>query len=292
MALPVLADDDRERFFESEIRPILAENCIKCHGPEEQSGKLRLDSAAALRTGGERGAVVSADQPAASLILQAVRHEGELEMPPDGKLSEQQIAALTKWVESGAFWPESHSILAAKSRINAADHWAFQPVTDPAVPTPQHAEAVRSPIDAFVLAKLESSGLAPSQEADRRTLIRRVTYALTGLPPSSEDVARFVSDANPQAYTELVERLLSSPQYGEQWARHWLDVARYADTKGYVYAREERFWVHAWAYRDWVVRAFNEDLPFDRFLLLQIAADQVSDRRPDDLAAMGYLTIG
>ncbi|MFO1093893.1 MAG: PSD1 and planctomycete cytochrome C domain-containing protein [Planctomycetaceae bacterium] len=292
MALPSLADDDRERFFESEIRPILAENCIKCHGAEEQSGKLRLDSAAALRAGGERGAVLNADQPGTSLILQAVRHEGELEMPPDGKLSEQQIAALTKWVESGAFWPESRSILAAKSRINAADHWAFQPVTDPAVPTPQRADWVRTPVDAFVLAKLEASGLAPSPEADRRTLIRRVKYALTGLPPSADEVSKFAADSNPQAYTQLVERLLNSPQYGEQWARHWLDVARYADTKGYVYAREERFWVHAWAYRDWVVRAFNEDLPFDRFLLLQIAADQVSDRRPNDLAAMGYLTIG
>lgn len=288
-----LADDDRERLFESEIRPILAEHCIKCHGAEEQSGGLRLDSETALRKGGERGPVIRTDSPRASLLLQAVRHEGDLEMPPDGALTDQQIAALTKWIEAGAYWPAARAALTPQAAaINAGDHWAFQPVADPPVPAPRDANRVRTPVDAFIVAKLEASGLTPSPEADRRTLIRRVSYALTGLPPSPEDVAHFVANADPQAYADLVERLLNSPHYGEHWARHWLDVARYSDTKGYVYAREERFWVHAWTYRDWVVRAFNDDLPYDRFLLLQIAADQVPDRRPDDLAAMGFLTIG
>lgn len=288
------AEDDPEQFFETQVRPILAERCVRCHGADEQSGQLRLDSGAALRAGGERGPVLDASQLSASLLLQAVRHDGELEMPPppDGKLSDDQVAVLTRWVESGAFWPESHPLLAPETKSNADNHWAFQPVVDPPVPTPQAADCVRNPVDAFVLARLEASGLSPAPEADRRTLIRRVSYALTGLPPTAEDVAQFVGDANPQAYQELVERLLNSPQFGEQWARHWLDVARYSDSKGYVYAREERFWVHAWAYRDWVVRALNEDLPYDRFLLLQLAADQVPDCRPADLAAMGFLTLG
>ena len=151
---------------------------------------------------------------------------------------------------------------------------------------------VRTPVDAFIHQKLAADNLTMSKEADRRTLIRRVSYSLTGLPPTAEDVQRFVHDSAPNAYESLVERLLASPAHGEHWARHWLDVARYSDTKGYVYAREERFWVHAWNYRDWVVNALNSDMAYDRFLLLQIAADQVEDRRDDDLAAMGFLTLG
>ena len=174
----------------------------------------------------------------------------------------------------------------------ASDHWAFQPLTDPVPPQFDKADKNDSPIDAFVLARLKQAGLAPAPEASRRSLIRRASYALTGLPPSPEEVAEFVADPNPRAYEKLVDRLLDSPRYGEQLGRRWLDVARYSDTKGYVYAREERFWPHAWAYRDWVVRALNEDMPYDRFLLLQLAADQVADRREDDLAAMGFLTLG
>lgn len=176
----------------------------------------------------------------------------------------------------------------------AGDHWAFQPLAKPIPPSPprDHADWIRNPIDAFVLARLNENRLTPSPEADRRTLIRRASYALTGLPPSPRAVAEFVDDPSPRAYEELVDRLLDSPRYGEHIGRRWLDVARYSDTKGYVYAREERFWPHAWAYRDWVVRALNEDMPFDRFLLLQLAADQIEDRRDDDLAAMGFLTLG
>jgi hypothetical protein len=172
------------------------------------------------------------------------------------------------------------------------DHWAFQPVREPEISVVHGTGLNRNPIDAFVGVQLEQRGLSQSPEADRRTLIRRVSYAVTGLPPSPDEVERFVDDARPTAYERLVDRLLQSPQYGEHWARRWLDVARYSDTKGYVYAREERFWVHAWAYRDWVVRALNRDLPYDRFLLLQLAADQVPDREHGDLEAMGFLTIG
>jgi hypothetical protein len=171
-------------------------------------------------------------------------------------------------------------------------HWAFRAVVPPPMPEVSDASWIRSPIDAFVLTRLERGALRPSPEADRRTLIRRAQIALTGLPPTFEEVGAFVADDSPRAYERLIDRLLDSPRYGEQFGRRWLDVARYSDTKGYVYAREERFWPHAWAYRDWVIRALNEDMPYDRFLLLQLAADGVKDRREDDLAAMGFLTLG
>jgi len=179
-------------------------------------------------------------------------------------------------------------LLMGVSLASAEDrHWAFQPVIEP--PVPALGDWGRQPVDAFILEKLTAAGLAPSPEADRATLIRRVSYTLTGLPPTPEAVAGFLADGD---YEQMVDRYLDSPHYGEQWARHWLDVARYSDTKGYVYAREERFWPHAWAYRDWVTAALNEDLPYDRFLLLQLAADQVTDRRETDAAAMGFLTLG
>ena len=183
-------------------------------------------------------------------------------------------------------------ILARLSGAEATDHWAFQPLQKATPPTIKNAERAGNEIDRFIIARLEKEGLQPSPQADRRTLIRRATMDLTGLPPTPEEVGAFVSDASPQAYAWLIERLLASPHYGEQWARHWLDLARYSDTKGYVYAREEKRWVHAWAYRDWVVRALNADLPYDRFLKLQIAADQIVPAGSPDLAAMGFLTIG
>jgi hypothetical protein len=170
----------------------------------------------------------------------------------------------------------------------AESHWAFQPVTEPAIPV----ATVANPIDAFVLDRLKGANLTPSPAADRRTLIRRLYYTLTGLPPTFDQVSEFAGSADPKAYGRLVDILLKAPQYGEHWGRHWLDVARYSDTKGYVYAREERFWTHAWAYRDWVVNALNSDLAYDRFLRLQLAADQVADRQPGDEAAMGFLTLG
>ncbi len=292
-ASPAAADDDElERFFETEIRPVLAERCVECHGEQEQSNGLRLDSREAILNGGDAGPALVPGKPDESLLLKAVRREGDLEMPPDEPLSKAQIAALSRWVELNAYWPESSAQISSSTADKGAGHWAFQPVVKPDLPPTADDQWVRTPVDAFVLARLQEAGLAHSPEADRRTLIRRLTYSLTGLPPTPEDVDAFVSTDDPHAYEQLVERLLDSPHYGEQWARHWLDVARYSDTKGYVYAREERFWVHAWTYRDWVVNALNDDMPYDRFLLLQIAADQVEDRRLTDLAAMGFLTVG
>jgi hypothetical protein len=231
-------------------------------------------------------------KPNESLLVQAIRRGGELEMPPDRELTASQVAILERWVESGAPWPANDITPESRRAEAQRTHWAFQPIKVPSVPKVEHVDWVKNPIDTFIVAKLESSGLKPSPMADRRTLIRRVTYDLTGLPPTPAEVQAFIDDADPDAYAKLVDRLLASPQYGEQWARHWLDVARYSDTKGYVYAREERFFVHAPAYRDWVVKAFNDDLPYDEFLMLQLAADQAAPNDPSALAAMGYLTLG
>ena len=276
-------------FFEREIRPLLLEKCGKCHGAEKQWGGLRLDSRATVLKGGDSGAAVLPGKPEESLLIEAVRQTGDIKMPPKDRLTDHQVDLLVRWVSLGAPWPGNEVV---KKGVDSQAHWAFQPVRRPAVPVPHDAGRVRNPIDAFVVARLEQAELPATPQADRRTLIRRISYDLTGLPPSADEVERFVNDPDPEAYPRLVERLLDSPHYGEHWGRHWLDVARYSDTKGYVYGREERFFFHAAAYRDWVVRALNDDLPYDRFLLLQIAADQVEPRDSAALPAMGFLTLG
>ena len=286
----LLADDD-VRFFETDVRPVLVEHCQKCHGPKKQEAGLRLDSRQATLNGGDSGPAIVPGKPDESRLIAAVRQAGDVQMPPDGKLKQTEIEALAHWVRLGAPWPaaevnDEHPAEAWRR------HWAFQPIGNPAPPVVQDGTWERTPIDRFVLAKLEAAGLAPSPPANRQILIRRATFDLTGLPPTPDEVEAFVNDPAPDAYAKLVDRLLESPRYGEQWARHWLDIARYSDTKGYVYAREERFWVHAPAYRDWVVQSFNRDLPYDQFLLLQIAADQVAPQDRGARAAMGFLTLG
>ena len=277
-------------FFESRIRPVLAERCIKCHGPNKQESGLRLDSAAALRTGGDSGPVVAPGAPGESPLIEAIRHDGPIKMPPRGKLPPQTIADFEAWVSLGTPWPEKLPATTSAAP-EGRRHWAFRPVEKPDPPPARRAD-LGSPIDHFVVAKLESRGLAPSPEADRRTLIRRASFDLIGLPPTSEEVATFVADTSPLAFEKVVDRLLASPHYGERWGRFWLDVARYADTKGYVFFEEANLpW--AYTYRDYVIRAFNEDLPYDQFLLQQIAADRLplgEDRRP--LAALGFLSLG
>lgn len=287
-----LSADEGVHFFETKVRPVLAQHCQQCHGGKKQESGLRLDSLESVLLGGDGGPAVVPGKPGESLLVRAVRHTGDLAMPPSGKLKDHEIEALAHWIEIGVPWPTSFDSTGVKLAETQRQHWAFKPIPQVTPPAVGRSDWARTPIDRFILAKLESSGLSPSESADRRTLIRRVTLDLTGLFPTPEEVDAFVKDSAPDAYDKLVDRLLASPKYGEQWARHWLDVARYADTKGYVYAREERFWVHASAYRDWVVEAFQRDLPYDQFLLLQIAADQAA---PDDLparAAMGFLTLG
>ena len=293
-SVPARAADpaDPNDYFETNVRPVLVDSCVRCHGPKKQRGGLRLDSRAAALTGGENGPAVVPGKPGESRLVAAVRRHGELKMPPDKPLDARQVEALARWVELGAPWPADRGAKPVDARPEGADHWAFQPVTDPKPPAVRDAAWVRTPVDRFILAKLEAVGLTPSAPADRRTLIRRATYDLTGLPPTPAEVEAFAADDSPDAYARLIDRLLASPHYGEQWGRHWLDVARYSDTKGYVYAREERFWAHAWAYRDWVVRSLNADMPYDRFLTLQLAADQAAADDPPSQAAMGFLTLG
>jgi cytochrome c553 len=276
-----------EAAFERRVRPLLAEHCVKCHGPKKSMGGLRLDTRAGLLAGGDNGPVVSPGKPDESRLVQAVRHVGDLKMPPKSKLSAEAVATLAAWVKAGAPWPAE----VVRPGVEGRKHWAFQPVRAPAVPAVRSAWA-RNPIDSFVLAKLEEKGLSPSPEADRRTLIRRLSFDLLGLPPTPEEVADFLADTRPDAYERLVDRLLASPHYGERWGRFWLDVARFADTKGYVFFQEANYpW--AYTYRDYVIRALNEDLPYDTFVLHQLAADRLplgNDRRP--LTALGFLTLG
>ncbi|HEU5118039.1 MAG TPA: DUF1549 domain-containing protein, partial [Isosphaeraceae bacterium] len=288
------ADDD----FETTIRPLLIKRCHSCHTPGKSKGGLNLTSREGILAGGDSGPAAAPGKPEESLLIEAILYESQPRMPPKGKLPDHEIAALERWIKLGLPWPGADSsstepATGPKSRSRATqNHWAFQPIRqDVSPPDVNQQNWIKTPVDRFILARLEAEGLSPSPPADRRTLIRRLSYDLTGLPPSPQEVDSFVQDPAPDAYERLVDRLLDSPHYGEQWARHWLDVARYSDTKGYVYAREEGDWVHAWVYRDWVVQALNQDMPYDRFLLLQLAAEQVADD-PADLAAMGFLTLG
>lgn len=281
--------------FERTVRPILAERCQSCHGSKTEWASLRLDSRAKILEGGESGpAIVAGNASLSELISRVSSDDPDIRMPPPGEgdpLSAAEIQALTHWIDQGAAWPAS--VDPASDPMQAAqDHWAFQPISNPAPPAVQDEAWIRQPVDRFILRRLESQGLKPSPPADRRTLIRRATYDLTGLPPTPDQVAQFVADRSDDAYPQLIERLLASPAYGEKWGRHWLDVARYSDTKGYVYGREDRFFVHSAIYRDWVVKAFNDDMPYDRFLLLQMAADQAAPEDPTAAAAMGFITLG
>jgi hypothetical protein len=279
-------------FFESKVRPILAENCFSCHGPRRQQAGLRLDSRAALLKGSDGGPVLVVGEPDRSPLIKALGYAGDVKMPPRGKLPAEAVQALTAWVKMGAPWPAKPGAASPALDAAAQKHWAFQTVRMPAPPPVRNRAWVQSPIDAFVLAGLEAKGLAPAPPADRRTLLRRASFDLTGLPPTPEEIAAFEADPSPDAFDKVVKRLLASPRYGERWGRHWLDVARYADTKGYVFTEERRY-PYSYTYRDYVIRAFNDDLPYDRFILEQLAADRLpqgADNRA--LAAMGFLRLG
>ncbi len=280
---------EQSAFFEREIRPLLAAECYGCHGEKVRQGGLRLDSREALLKGGGRGPAVVPGDPAGSLLLKTLDHAGALKMPPARKLAPAQVAALAAWVKQGAPWPAAGT----RSPGDPRAHWAFQPVKRPAVPAVKDRAWVRTPIDAFVLADLERRGLRPAPPADRRTLLRRATFDMLGLPPTPEEVDAFVSDRSPGAWEKVVDRLLASPHYGERWGRHWLDVVRYADTAGETadYPVPE-----AYRYRDYVIRAFNEDLPWNEFLREQVAGDLLAAREPgrrynERITATGYLAI-
>jgi len=282
---------EHDQFFEREVRPILVEKCLSCHGAKKQEGKLRLDSRAAVLQGGAGGPAAIAGQPQASRLVNAIRYGDELQMPPDEQLEDREIAAMTRWVELQLPWPANLPLLA--SRPDASEtHWAFQAVREPEIPKLEADDWSRTAIDRLVLAKLRAASVLPSEPATRDMLIRRATFDLTGLPPTPDEITAFVNDDSPNAFETLIDRLLASPRYGERWARHWLDVARYADNKGYVFFEDKKYpW--AYTYRDYVIRALNDDVPYDRFVREQLAADQLDlggEKRP--LTAMGFLTLG
>jgi hypothetical protein len=292
-------------FFESKVRPILARSCYPCHGPDSGAGKaeLRVDTREALLRGGVSGPAIVPGQPGRSLLLLAVRHEGEVAMPPRKKLAAAEIEALATWLKMGAPWPGATELrppvtpadrgLLARWPQSTRDFWAFRM---PAAATPPHINDSgwpRSTLDRFILARLEANGLRPAPPADRRTLLRRASLDLLGLPPSIEEMDAFLSDDSPRSFERALDRMLASPSYGERWGRHWLDVVRYADSNG---MDDNLAYPDAWRYRDYVIRSFNTDKPFDRFLEEQIAGDRLAEadpaRRDELVVATGFLALG
>ena len=276
-------------FFEARVRPLLAAKCVACHTGASAKGKLDLRTREALLKGGEQGPSVVPGNPDKSLLVQAVRYQGKLRMPLGAKLSDAEVETFTEWVRMGAPWGLSGSRTAAASE----PPWAFQPVREPRVPAVANRQWAKNDLDRFVLAGLEQAGLKPSRYADRRTLLRRATFDLTGLPPTPEDVDTFLNDHSPDAWENVIDRLLASPAYGERWGRHWLDVVRYSDSNGLDW---NEVFPNAWRYRDYVIKSFNADKPFDQFIKEQLAGDQLpaqsEEERNEHLIATGVLVMG
>ncbi len=299
-------DPQAMEFFENQIRPLLIERCYKCHGDiDKPKGGLKLTSRAAVLVGGETGPAAVLGKPKDSLIVQAVEFRDALQMPPDAKLDDKQIELISKWVALGLPWPEaaekpipgSPPIVAYQITEEQRKFWSFQPVRAQPPPAVKNTAWPLSPIDRFILAPLQARGLSPAVAAEKRPLIRRATFDLTGLPPTPEEIDAFLADGSPDAFARVVDRLLASPAYGERWGRHWLDVVRYADSKDLRDIGQPYDIVESYRYRDWVVAAFNSDLPYNQFVIDQIAGDLISAREPgtvnaEGIVATGMLTIG
>jgi cytochrome c553 len=299
ISAPSHAQDLNEHieFFERNVRPLLAEKCFSCHGRGQRKGMLALDTREDLMSGGESGAAVFANKPEESLLIEAIEYSGSIQMPPDSKLTDREIAILKQWVANGIQWPaeqqSSPSTMRTDGRISDEDKqfWSFRPIRKPPLPEVKGMEWVRQALDAFVLQRLESEGLEPVLEADRRTYIRRAYFDLIGLPPSEAEISDFVSDVRADAYEVLIDRLLASPQYGERWSRHWLDIARYGEDQAHTF--QARSYPSGFRYRDWIIHSLNRDLPIDDFLVRQIAGDLLpGDDRQEHLPALGYFSLG
>jgi hypothetical protein len=304
LATPARALDDDVAFFEKKIRPVLVAHCYPCHSAEAEKlkGGLRLDTREGLLKGGENGPVIVPGQPEQSRLIAAIRHTNpDLQMPPAkdgaGKLPEAVIADFVAWVRRGTPDPRTGRLETQKSTLDTAKAWAFRKPVPPSVPRVKNKRWPASPLDHFILAKLEAKKLAPAPPADKRTLIRRATFDLLGLPPTPQEVDDFLADSSRDAFAKVVERLLASPHYGERWARHWLDVVRYTDSFDARGLGGEADVPEAWRYRDWVVRAFNDDLPYDQFILQQFAGDILATNQPgrfdtNALLATGVFVLG
>jgi hypothetical protein len=276
---------DAGMFFTVKIRPVLADTCLRCHGAKKPRGELRVDSRAALLKGGEHGPAIVPGAPEKSLLVQAIRHvHDEIKMPPGKVLAPAVVADFVAWIKDGAIWPREAALLDSGSGV----YWAFAPIRK--IDPPADPEGwSNNPIDRFLRARQRQRGLTPAGPADRLTLIRRASFDLTGLPPTPEEVDAFLADRSPDAWNRLVDRLLASSAYGEHWGRHWLDVARYADTGGFEADHEYK---NAWRYRDYVIHAFNAGKPFDRFVQEQVAGDELWPADPDAVAATGLYCVG
>ncbi len=291
---------ENDEFFERNIRPVLSENCFSCHGPSKQKSGLRLDTRAGLLAGGETGVVVVPGKPNDSRLVRAIRYDDpDLQMPPRGKLTDQQIADIEQWILIGAQWPDDPISNSSASNPSAAptfdlterknSHWAWRPIQATLPPAVKETDWPRNETDRFILARLEKEGLRHTQDAARQTLIRRASFDLIGLPPKPEEIASFVNDTSPDAWEKVVDRLLASPAFGERWGRHWLDLVRYAESFGH----EQDFPIHeAWRYRDYVIRAFNADVPYDQFLTEHLAGDLLPEPRRNPLLDFNESIIG
>ena len=285
--------DEDVQYFERKIRPILVNRCYACHSIDAKvlHGGLRLDTASLIYKGGESGRAIVSGHPEESLLIETIQYDSDIQMPPKGKLPDAEIKELTHWVKRGAHFPESLDVPEKKSRVinfvEGAQFWSFQPLREQSLPVVEKIQWLKNRIDSFTLHSMEREELQPAVSTDRTTLIRRLSFDLTGLPPTPEDVQAFVSDESPKAYENLIERFMASPQYGEKWARIWLDLARYTD-------RTEDWLLQdglAHFYRDWVVKALNDDMPYDEFVHRQLAADLMPGTNPQDLTALGFVGL-
>jgi len=283
-------------FFERKIRPLLATHCYECHGGGASKGGLSLESQAGVLRGGVSGALIVPGKPDESLLIEVIRHQSDIKMPPRQKLPDAAIADLTDWVRLGAPWPATDDAAMngeGEFRITPEQRafWAFQPVSNPAIPAVKASDWPRTSIDHFIQSKLEGEGLKPVPPADKRTLLRRATFDLIGLPPTPEEVQAFLEDDSPEAFARVIDRLLASPHYGERWGRYWLDVARYGEDQAHTF--QARLYPQGFRYRDWVVKALNDDMPYDRFIEAQIAGDLMEELdEKERLVAVGYFALG
>jgi len=294
-AIPTLTEAEATAFFENQVQPILADKCFRCHNAEERNGSLQLNSRRGILEGGDSGPAVDLQDVEDSLLLSALHYDA-FEMPPTGKLPDSQIQIITRWLHLGMPWSSE------TEELDVADHhpppevneqtkawWSFQPPKQTGPPSVEDRQWPRTDIDRFILARLEAAGLQPNPAADRATLIRRLYYNVLGLPPSYQEVQQFVADPDPQAYEKLVDRLLASPHYGEKWGRFWLDLVRYSETNSFERDGDKPF---AWKYRDYVIQSLNDDKPYDRFLLEQLAGDELEDATIETVTATGFYRLG
>ncbi|MFO0906730.1 MAG: DUF1549 domain-containing protein, partial [Pirellulales bacterium] len=284
-------------FFEKEVRPVLINRCYECHSQDAKKiqGGLLLDSRAAVLQGGDTGPSAVVGKPKESLLIDSINYGDTYQMPPKSKMPANEIAALTKWVEMGLPWPKeaakkpTTATMSVDIAARKSEHWCWKPIVAPPLPSVKQADWPAQPLDRFILASLEAKGLSPSPAADKRTLLRRVYFDLIGLPPTREEIQAFLADDSPQAFEKVVDQLLRSPHFGERWARHWMDLVRYAET----YGHEFDFPIpHAHQYRDYLIRAFNADVPYDQFVVEHVAGDLLAEPRRNPQTGLNESILG